>query len=97
MVFLDCLHSLHHEAESWDDHIRKFLRCSIDKYKLLTLWFEYFFWSKYELSEKDNVSAGILKIITEMFLPHIGLSELEEECFSKILPKVNNMLNTCRL
>ncbi|XP_021173292.2 uncharacterized protein C1orf112 homolog isoform X2 [Fundulus heteroclitus] len=29
----------------------------------------------------------ILKIITEMFLPHIGLSELEEECFSKILPK----------
>lgn len=62
-----------------------------------TLWLEYFFWSKYELSEKDNVSAGILKIITEMFLPHIGLSELEEECFSKILPKVNNMLNTCRL
>uniref|UniRef100_A0AAQ5X2G7 Uncharacterized protein n=1 Tax=Amphiprion ocellaris TaxID=80972 RepID=A0AAQ5X2G7_AMPOC len=28
-----------------------------------------------------------LKIITDMFLPHIGLSELEDECFSKILPK----------
>lgn len=39
-----------------------------------------------------NVRAGILKIITEMFLPHIGLSELEEECFSKILPKVHIML-----
>lgn len=36
-----------------------------------------------------NVSVGILKIITEMFLPHISLSELENECFSKILPKVN--------
>ncbi|XP_034035704.1 uncharacterized protein C1orf112 homolog isoform X2 [Thalassophryne amazonica] len=40
-----------------------------------------------------NLKAGmiiyvrILKIITDMFLPHIGLSELEEECFSKILPK----------
>ncbi|KAG7230827.1 hypothetical protein INR49_019641, partial [Caranx melampygus] len=29
----------------------------------------------------------VLKIITDMFLPHIGLSELEDECFSKILPK----------
>lgn len=38
-----------------------------------------------------NVRAGILKVITEMFLPHIGLSELEEECFSKILPKVHIM------
>lgn len=36
-----------------------------------------------------NIHTGILKIITEMFLPHIGLSELEDECFSKILPKVN--------
>uniref|UniRef100_A0A3Q0S684 Fignl1 interacting regulator of recombination and mitosis n=1 Tax=Amphilophus citrinellus TaxID=61819 RepID=A0A3Q0S684_AMPCI len=30
----------------------------------------------------------ILKIITDMFLPHIGLRDLEDECFSKILPKV---------
>ncbi|KAM4574876.1 FIGNL1-interacting regulator of recombination and mitosis [Fundulus diaphanus] len=46
--------------------------------------------------EKDSVPCSadrwddhlrILKIIIEMFLPHIGLSELEEECFSKILPK----------
>ncbi|KAM9385013.1 FIGNL1-interacting regulator of recombination and mitosis isoform 2-T3 [Pholidichthys leucotaenia] len=29
----------------------------------------------------------IMKIITDLFLPHIGLSELEDECFSKILPK----------
>uniref|UniRef100_A0A3Q1FSJ5 FIGNL1 interacting regulator of recombination and mitosis n=1 Tax=Acanthochromis polyacanthus TaxID=80966 RepID=A0A3Q1FSJ5_9TELE len=50
-IFLDCLHSLHHKSDSWDDHIR------------------------------------ILKIITDMFLPHIGLSELEDECFSQILPK----------
>uniref|UniRef100_A0A3B5LRD8 Fignl1 interacting regulator of recombination and mitosis n=1 Tax=Xiphophorus couchianus TaxID=32473 RepID=A0A3B5LRD8_9TELE len=37
--------------------------------------------------------TGILKIITEMFLPHIGLSELEEECFSKILPKAVAMFD----
>ncbi|XP_046905888.1 uncharacterized protein C1orf112 homolog [Hypomesus transpacificus] len=30
----------------------------------------------------------VLKIITDMFLPHIDLSELEDQCFSKILPKV---------
>ncbi|XP_029905383.1 FIGNL1-interacting regulator of recombination and mitosis [Myripristis murdjan] len=51
------LTSLHHESESWDDHIR------------------------------------ILKIITDMFLPHIGLSELENECFSKVLPKVAKMFD----
>lgn len=45
------LTSLHHNSESWDDHIR------------------------------------ILKIIIDKFLPHIGLSELEDQCFSKILPK----------
>ncbi|XP_054908419.1 uncharacterized protein C1orf112 homolog isoform X1 [Poeciliopsis prolifica] len=51
------LTSLHHEATTWNDHLR------------------------------------ILKIITEMFLPHIGLSELEEECFSKILPKAVAMFD----
>uniref|UniRef100_A0A667Y607 Fignl1 interacting regulator of recombination and mitosis n=1 Tax=Myripristis murdjan TaxID=586833 RepID=A0A667Y607_9TELE len=35
----------------------------------------------------------ILKIITDMFLPHIGLSELENECFSKVLPKVAKMFD----
>lgn len=44
--------------------------------------------SEYELSYKYNIPPGILKVITDMFLPHIGLSELEDECFSKILPKV---------
>ncbi|TKS74537.1 hypothetical protein D9C73_008620 [Collichthys lucidus] len=58
VVFLDCLHSLHHKSESWDDHIR------------------------------------ILKIITDMFLPHIGLPELEDECFSKVLPKVVTMFDS---
>uniref|UniRef100_A0A8D0D445 Fignl1 interacting regulator of recombination and mitosis n=1 Tax=Sander lucioperca TaxID=283035 RepID=A0A8D0D445_SANLU len=36
----------------------------------------------------------ILKIITDMFLPHIGLSELEDECFSKILPKAVTMFDS---
>ncbi|XP_062412892.1 FIGNL1-interacting regulator of recombination and mitosis [Sardina pilchardus] len=30
----------------------------------------------------------VLRIILDMFLPHLRLSELEEECFSKVLPKV---------
>uniref|UniRef100_A0A4W6DIZ1 Fignl1 interacting regulator of recombination and mitosis n=3 Tax=Lates calcarifer TaxID=8187 RepID=A0A4W6DIZ1_LATCA len=38
-------------------------------------------------SESWDDHIRILKIITDMFLPHIGLSELEDECFSKILPK----------
>uniref|UniRef100_A0A3B5M053 Fignl1 interacting regulator of recombination and mitosis n=1 Tax=Xiphophorus couchianus TaxID=32473 RepID=A0A3B5M053_9TELE len=42
---------------------------------------------------KLTISSRILKIITEMFLPHIGLSELEEECFSKILPKAVAMFD----
>lgn len=43
--------------------------------------------------KKHDILAGILKIITEMFLPHIGLSDLEDECFSKILPKVNSKMD----
>uniref|UniRef100_A0A3P8UF09 Fignl1 interacting regulator of recombination and mitosis n=1 Tax=Amphiprion percula TaxID=161767 RepID=A0A3P8UF09_AMPPE len=35
----------------------------------------------------SSQTSCTLKIITDMFLPHIGLSELEDECFSKILPK----------
>uniref|UniRef100_A0A3B4U0P8 Fignl1 interacting regulator of recombination and mitosis n=1 Tax=Seriola dumerili TaxID=41447 RepID=A0A3B4U0P8_SERDU len=38
-------------------------------------------------SESWDDHIRVLKIITDMFLPHIHLSELEEECFSKILPK----------
>lgn len=32
--------------------------------------------------------AGVLRILTEMFLPHISLGDLEETFFSKVLPKV---------
>ncbi|XP_068175304.1 FIGNL1-interacting regulator of recombination and mitosis [Antennarius striatus] len=44
-------------------------------------------------SESWDDNIRILKIITDMFLPHIGLSELEEECFSKILPKAVTVFN----
>uniref|UniRef100_A0A8C7YM84 FIGNL1 interacting regulator of recombination and mitosis n=1 Tax=Oryzias sinensis TaxID=183150 RepID=A0A8C7YM84_9TELE len=36
---------------------------------------------------------GILRIITHVFLPHIGLSGVEEDCFSKILPKAVTMFH----
>lgn len=32
--------------------------------------------------------AGVLRILTEMFLPHISLGDLEQTFFSKVLPKV---------
>ncbi|GAA6093778.1 uncharacterized protein C1orf112 homolog isoform X1 [Tachysurus ichikawai] len=35
-----------------------------------------------------NEHINVLQIIVDMFLPHLPPSELEEECFSKILPKV---------
>ncbi|KAL4635082.1 hypothetical protein GN956_G14054 [Arapaima gigas] len=38
--------------------------------------------------------AGILKVITEMFLPHLTVSQLEEECFSMVLPKAVKMFNS---
>lgn len=34
------------------------------------------------------IFTDVLQIIVDMFLPHVPLCELEEECFSKILPKV---------
>uniref|UniRef100_A0A3B4ASR7 Uncharacterized protein n=1 Tax=Periophthalmus magnuspinnatus TaxID=409849 RepID=A0A3B4ASR7_9GOBI len=37
---------------------------------------------------------AILKVITDMFLPHIGLSELEDECFSKVLPKAATVFDS---
>ncbi|XP_029988674.1 FIGNL1-interacting regulator of recombination and mitosis [Sphaeramia orbicularis] len=43
--------------------------------------------SLHNKSESWDEHIRILKIITEMFLPHINLSEVEDECFSKILPK----------
>lgn len=41
----------------------------------------------HQKSESWEEHIRILKIITELFVPHIGLSELEDECFSKVLPK----------
>uniref|UniRef100_A0A6Q2ZBE7 Uncharacterized protein n=1 Tax=Esox lucius TaxID=8010 RepID=A0A6Q2ZBE7_ESOLU len=35
----------------------------------------------------------VLKVITGMFLPHLQISALEEECFSKVLPKVVNVFD----
>lgn len=43
--------------------------------------------SLHHKSESWDDHIRILKIITDMFLPHISLSELENECFSKVLPK----------
>uniref|UniRef100_A0A3Q3DM64 Fignl1 interacting regulator of recombination and mitosis n=1 Tax=Hippocampus comes TaxID=109280 RepID=A0A3Q3DM64_HIPCM len=36
----------------------------------------------------------VLKIITDLFLPHIALLDLENECFSKILPKAVTMFDS---
>ncbi|KAL7887926.1 hypothetical protein AOLI_G00029000 [Acnodon oligacanthus] len=44
--------SMHHDADSWEEHV------------------------------------NVFRIIVDMFLPHLPLAELEEECFSKVLPKV---------
>ncbi|XP_011613067.1 FIGNL1-interacting regulator of recombination and mitosis [Takifugu rubripes] len=45
-------------------------------------------------SENWDDYIRVLKVITEMFLPHIELSELETECFSKILPKAVTMFDS---
>ncbi|XP_075943921.1 FIGNL1-interacting regulator of recombination and mitosis isoform X2 [Anarhichas minor] len=50
--------------------------------------------SLHNTSESWDDHIRILKIITDMFLPHIGLSELEDECFSKILPKAVTMFES---
>ncbi|KAL6486016.1 hypothetical protein MHYP_G00054080 [Metynnis hypsauchen] len=51
-VVLPKLVSMHHNTDSWEEHI------------------------------------NVFRIIVDMFLPHLPLAELEEECFSKVLPKV---------
>uniref|UniRef100_A0A8P4JZ55 Fignl1 interacting regulator of recombination and mitosis n=1 Tax=Dicentrarchus labrax TaxID=13489 RepID=A0A8P4JZ55_DICLA len=50
--------------------------------------------SLHHKSESWDDHIRILKIITEMFLPHVALSELEAECFSKILPKAVTMFDS---
>ncbi|XP_039586145.1 uncharacterized protein C1orf112 homolog isoform X3 [Passer montanus] len=43
--------------------------------------------SMYEESEDWTEHIRILRILTEMFLPHISLEDVEEIFFSKVLPK----------
>ncbi|OWK60927.1 Uncharacterized protein C1orf112 [Lonchura striata] len=43
--------------------------------------------SMYEESEDWTEHIRILKILTEMFLPHISLEDVEQVFFSKVLPK----------
>ncbi|KAI4828999.1 hypothetical protein KUCAC02_023063 [Chaenocephalus aceratus] len=63
-------------------------------YDLNLQWFSLtVFHSLHNNSESWDDHIRVLKIITDMFLPHIGLSELEEECFSKILPKAVTMFD----
>ncbi|XP_033821473.2 uncharacterized protein C1orf112 homolog [Periophthalmus magnuspinnatus] len=50
--------------------------------------------SLHHKSESWDDHIRILKVITDMFLPHIGLSELEDECFSKVLPKAATVFDS---
>ncbi|XP_047442468.1 uncharacterized protein C1orf112 homolog isoform X2 [Mugil cephalus] len=50
--------------------------------------------SLHHKSDSWDDHIRILRIITDLFIPHIGLSELENECFSKILPKVVTMFDS---
>ncbi|XP_057697153.1 FIGNL1-interacting regulator of recombination and mitosis isoform X2 [Corythoichthys intestinalis] len=50
--------------------------------------------SLHHQSEGWDDHIRVLKIITEMFLPHVALSDLENECFSKILPKTVTMFDS---
>ncbi|XP_030429595.1 uncharacterized protein C1orf112 homolog isoform X5 [Gopherus evgoodei] len=43
--------------------------------------------SVYQNSDDWTEHIRVLRILTEMFLPHINLSELEQTFFSKVLPK----------
>ncbi|XP_054240038.1 uncharacterized protein C1orf112 homolog [Indicator indicator] len=43
--------------------------------------------SLYQESEDWTEHLRVLRILTEMFMPHIGLTDLEETFFSKVLPK----------
>ncbi|CAI5776531.1 Uncharacterized protein PODLI_1B009581 [Podarcis lilfordi] len=43
--------------------------------------------SMYQTSDSWTQRIGVLRILTEQFLPRINLSELEQAFFSKILPK----------
>ncbi|XP_028816991.1 FIGNL1-interacting regulator of recombination and mitosis isoform X2 [Denticeps clupeoides] len=44
--------------------------------------------SMHQAADSGEEHARVLRIITGMFLPHLHPSELEEKCFSLVLPKV---------
>ncbi|XP_072555873.1 FIGNL1-interacting regulator of recombination and mitosis [Paramormyrops kingsleyae] len=50
--------------------------------------------SMYQNTNNWEESIRILRIISEMFLPHLRVSDLEEECFSKVLPKVAKVFSS---
>ncbi|XP_061895259.1 FIGNL1-interacting regulator of recombination and mitosis [Entelurus aequoreus] len=55
-----------------------------------------------KLTSLHNKSDGwddhirVLKIIIDLFLPHIALTDVENECFSKILPKAVTIFDSMR-
>ncbi|XP_063154629.1 FIGNL1-interacting regulator of recombination and mitosis [Candoia aspera] len=70
--------SLLSEVEDWDpEACRRQLSAALPR--LLSL---------YQATDSGTQHIYVLRILTERFLPHINLSELEEVFFSKILPKV---------
>ncbi|XP_053106715.1 uncharacterized protein C1orf112 homolog isoform X2 [Hemicordylus capensis] len=69
--------SLLSEVEGWDAELcRRQLSAVLPR--LLSM---------YQISDNWTQHICVLRILTERFLPHINLSELEETFFPKILPK----------
>ncbi|XP_076873499.1 FIGNL1-interacting regulator of recombination and mitosis isoform X2 [Brachyhypopomus gauderio] len=50
--------------------------------------------SVHEKTSSREENLNVLRIIVDMFLPHLPLSEVEDKCFSKVLPKVVEMFNS---
>ena len=80
------MYSLHEKSESWDEHIRKCI--PLIRKPLVRRHQSDCICLRLGGLIAMPFHSGILKVITEMFLPHIGLKEVEA-CLSKVLPKVN--------
>ena len=80
------MYSLHEKSESWDEHIRKCIH--LIRKPLVRRHQSDCICLRLGGLIAMPFHSGILKVITEMFLPHIGLKEVEA-CLSKVLPKVN--------
>uniref|UniRef100_A0A3Q2YE23 Fignl1 interacting regulator of recombination and mitosis n=1 Tax=Hippocampus comes TaxID=109280 RepID=A0A3Q2YE23_HIPCM len=91
VIFFNCSHTLHHKSEGWDDHIRKF-HFVIIFFSSIILVDQFYHCGFFFLPPTSLL--GVLKIITDLFLPHIALLDLENECFSKILPKAVTMFDS---